>query len=73
MARSPARLKMGYFPLPEVEARKIRCLLSFPGPCSVIDPCARKGTALNLITTEAPAIRFGASSIPAVLKRLQSS
>lgn len=59
MARNAARLKMGYFPLPEVEAHKIRSLLSFPGPCSVIDPCAGKGTALNLITAEAPVVRFG--------------
>src|ERR1700739_3251750 len=59
MARSAARLKMGYFPLPEVEAHKIRSLLNFPGPCSVVDPCAGKGTALNLITAQAPAIRFG--------------
>jgi len=59
MARNAARLKMGYFPLPEIEAHKIRSLLSFPGPCSVVDPCAGKGTALNLITADAPAIRFG--------------
>ena len=59
MARSAARLKMGYFPLPEAEAHKIRSLLRFSGPCSVVDPCAGKGTALNLITAEAPAIRFG--------------
>ena len=41
---------MGFFPLPESEARKIHSLLSFPYPCSVIDPCAGPGTALNLIT-----------------------
>jgi len=50
MARSAARLKMGFFPLPETEARKIHSLLSFPFPCSVLDPCAGRGTALNLIT-----------------------
>lgn len=50
MARSTARLKMGYYPLPEAEAVKIRSLLSFPSPCSVIDPCVGKGTALKLIT-----------------------
>jgi hypothetical protein len=50
---------MGYFPLPEVEAHKIRSLLSFHGLCSVVDPCAGKGTALNLITAEAPVVRFG--------------
>jgi hypothetical protein len=50
---------MGYFPLPAAEARNIRSLLSFCGPCSVIDPCAGKGTALNLITAGAPVLRFG--------------
>ena len=59
MARSAARLKMGYFPLPPTEAQKVRSLLAFSGPCSVIDPCAGKGTALNLITAGAPALRFG--------------
>ncbi len=59
MARSVARLKMGYFPLPEAEAHKIRSLLSFPDQCSVVDPCAGKGTALNVITRSAPVIRFG--------------
>ena len=39
MARSAARLKMGYYPLPESEGAKLRELLSFTGPASVIDPC----------------------------------
>src|SRR6185437_5130241 len=47
MARSATRLKMGYYPLPPIEAQNIRSLLTFSGPCSVIDPCAGKGTALN--------------------------
>jgi len=59
LARSAARLKMGFFPLPEPEARKIQSLLSFPFPCSVIDPCAGQGTALNLITEGAQVERHG--------------
>ena len=43
MARSAARLKMGYFPLPEEEARKNRPLLSFSGPCCVVDRAQGKG------------------------------
>jgi hypothetical protein len=50
---------MGYYPLPPVEAQNIRSLLCFSGACSVIDPCAGKGTALNLITAGAPVLRFG--------------
>jgi hypothetical protein len=59
MARNAAKLKMGHFPLPEAEARRIRSLLSFSGPCCVVDPCAGKGTALNLITAGAPVVRLG--------------
>jgi hypothetical protein len=39
MARNAARLKMGYYPLPESEAVRLRALLSFTGPASVVDPC----------------------------------
>src|SRR5258708_3448679 len=59
LARSAARLKMGFFPLPESEARKIHSLLRFPFPCSVIDPCAGRGTALNLITEGVHVDRHG--------------
>jgi tRNA1(Val) A37 N6-methylase TrmN6 len=59
MARGKARLKMCYYPLPPTEAQNIRSLLTFSGSCSVVDPCAGKGTALNLITAGAPVIRFG--------------
>ena len=52
--RNVARLKMGYYPLPEAEGVKLRSLLSFAGPASVIDPCVGQGTALHLVTSEAP-------------------
>jgi hypothetical protein len=45
MARSAARLKMGYYPLPESEGAKLRELLTFTGPASVVDPCVGQGTA----------------------------
>jgi hypothetical protein len=59
MARNVARLKMGFFPLPEREAANIRSLLSYSSPCSAIDPCTGKGTAFNLITAHAPVHRYG--------------
>src|SRR5882762_871848 len=37
--RNVARLKMGYYPLPESEGVKLRALLSFPQPASAVDPC----------------------------------
>ena len=50
MARNAARLKMGYYPLPESEATRLRALLEFTGPASVVDPCVGQGTALEIIT-----------------------
>src|SRR6201996_3240700 len=57
--RNAARLKMGYYPLPEAEGVKLRSLLSFAGPASVIDPCVGQGTALHLVTSNAQVRRYG--------------
>jgi len=57
--RNVARLKMGYYPLPEDEGVKLRSLLSFAGPASVIDPCVGQGTALPLVTSGAEVRRYG--------------
>ena len=57
--RNVARLKMGYYPLPEAKGVKLRFLLSFAGPASVIDPCVGQGTALHLITSGAQVRRYG--------------
>jgi len=59
MARNAARLKMGYYPLPESEGTKLRELLTFTGPASVIDPCVGQGIALNLLTHGADVRRYG--------------
>jgi hypothetical protein len=37
MARSAACLKMGHYPLPEPESRRIRLLLDYPGQAPVVD------------------------------------
>ena len=57
--RNVARLKMGYYPLPEAEGVKLRSLLSFDRPASVIDPCVGQGTALQLVTSDAEVRRYG--------------
>jgi hypothetical protein len=49
MARNAARLKLGYYPLVENEAKRIRQFLQFPNTCAAIDPCAGIGRALDLI------------------------
>jgi hypothetical protein len=57
MARNAARLKLGYYPLVEAEAARIRRFLQFPEICAALDPCAGKGTALKLIAG-APGVRL---------------
>ena len=57
--RNVARLNMGYYPLPEDEGVKLRSLLSFAGPASVIDPCVGQGAALHLVTSDAEVRRYG--------------
>ncbi len=59
MARNAARLKMGYYPLPESEAVRLRALLNFSGPASVVDPCVGQGTAFDIITQGAEVRRYG--------------
>ena len=59
MARNAARLKMGYYPLPVSEAVRLRALLEFTGPASVVDPCVGQGTALEIITQGADVRRYG--------------
>lgn len=49
--RNAGRLKLGYYPLPLPEARKLRNLLSFPSdPYSALDPCVGDGNALAILT-----------------------
>lgn len=57
--RNAARLKMGYYPLPESEGVKLRTLLTYTQTASVIDPCVGQGAALHLITSDAPVRRYG--------------
>lgn len=57
--RSVARLKMGYYPLPDSEGEKVRSLLAFSQSASVVDPCVGQGDALHRITSQAPVRRYG--------------
>jgi hypothetical protein len=50
---------MGYYPLPESEAVRLRALLNFSGPASVVDPCVGQGTALEIITQGTEVRRYG--------------
>ena len=51
MSRPSSRIRMGHFPLPDAEARRIRQHLLFPtSSFTVLDPCAGEGRALAVIT-----------------------
>jgi Uncharacterised methyltransferase family (DUF6094) len=56
--RGIARQKLGYYPLPQNEAERIRRFLSFQGDAvSVLDPCAGGGSAMATITSGAKTVR----------------
>src|ERR1035441_2696765 len=56
--RGIARQKLGYYPLPQNEAERIRRFLSFLGDAvSVLDPCAGGGAAMATITSGAQTVR----------------
>jgi len=58
--RIQGKLRLGYFPLPLDEARRIRACLRFPSsPFSAIDPCIGDGAAFSTITGETCARRYG--------------
>ena len=57
--RNAARLKMGYYPLPDSEGAKLRSLLNYAHMASVIDPCVGHGIALRQLTSNALVRRYG--------------
>jgi hypothetical protein len=58
--RNVARIKLGYYPLPQEEAKRLRKLLEFSaGTTSVADPCVGTGAALHQLTEGAEAERHG--------------
>jgi hypothetical protein len=58
--RLAGRQRLGFYPLPVPEAKRIHTFLSFPeSACSILDPCIGEGVALAEITGEAHALRYG--------------
>jgi hypothetical protein len=58
--RNVARIKLGYYPLPQEEGKRLRRLLDFSaGTASVVDPCVGTGTALLQLTEGAEAEMHG--------------
>jgi hypothetical protein len=58
--RNAARIKLGYYSLPQEEGKRLRGLLEFSaGTTSVVDPCVGTGAALHQLTDGAVAQKHG--------------
>jgi hypothetical protein len=58
--RIAGRLKLGYYPLPISEARRLKSYLSFPNQqISAIDPCIGTGLAFSYLLEAVEAQRYG--------------
>ena len=57
--RLAGRERLGFYPLPILEAQRIRRFLRFPAHCSALDPCIGEGGAFSEVTSEAKVTRYG--------------
>jgi tRNA1(Val) A37 N6-methylase TrmN6 len=57
--RSHGKLKLGFYPLPASEARRLRNCISFPSQCSALDPCVGDGVAFAALLEGTQARRYG--------------
>ena len=58
--RLAGRERLGFYPLPIAEAKRIRRFLQFPDQqCSALDPCTGEGAAFAEITSDKKVLRYG--------------
>jgi SAM-dependent methyltransferase len=58
--RLAGRERLGFYPLPVAEAKRIRGFLDFPGErCTALDPCVGDGVAFQFVTSDMEAHRCG--------------
>lgn len=58
--RQQAKLKLGYYPLPPIEAQRMSGYLQLPDSgASVLDPCAGTGAALAVVAPQPGLRRYG--------------
>ena len=58
--RLAGRERLGFYPLPIAEAKRIRAFLQFPEQvCSALDPCIGEGVAFAELTRDAKTRRYG--------------
>lgn len=57
--RPQGKTKLGFFPLPPIEARRLGNCLVFPHEFSAVDPCVGDGVAFKCLLGSANAYRYG--------------
>lgn len=57
--RPHGKIKLGFFPLPIVEAERLKRCLQFPAEFSALDPCVGDGVAFTHLLKDAGARRYG--------------
>jgi hypothetical protein len=58
--RLAGRERLGFYPLPIAEGKRIRTFLQFPEQvCSALDPCIGEGVAFAEVTRDAKTCRYG--------------
>lgn len=58
--RTQGKLKLGYYPLPESEAGRLKRFFRFPSEqCLALDPCSGTGAALKALTSGGPVRTYG--------------
>lgn len=58
--RPAGRMRLGFFPLPEAEAKRVHTFLQFPNQnCPALDPCIGDGVAFSQIASGDKVLRYG--------------
>jgi len=57
--RPAGQTRLGFFPLPIAEAKRLRNWLTFPDQFSAVDPCVGDGAAFAALIADTPADRYG--------------
>src|SRR6266436_3381293 len=58
--RLAGRMRLGFFPLPAAEAKRVHRFLQFPNQnCPALDPCIGDGVALSQIASGQKVLRYG--------------
>ena len=57
--RNQGKIKLGFYPLPVVEAKRLKNCLNYDDPFSALDPCVGDGVAFSCLLDGASAHRYG--------------